>query len=111
MVKESQNLVNVVSEWPLIKYAKFNFRLADVTVNHSYLEVSLVIWSGIYLFFLIERFLKIFMESQNRKKDLELGHAHQPFCSEDDEPKNEGHCSGKPRIFTFVPSHNRMTIR
>ena len=51
------------------------------------------------------------MESQNRKKDLELGHAHQPFCSEDDEPKNEGHCSGKPRIFTFVPSHNRMTIR
>jgi len=70
------------------------FRLADVTVNHSYLEVSLVIWSGIYLFFLIERFLKIFMESQNRKKALELGHTHQPFCSEDEEPKNEGRCSG-----------------
>ena len=41
------------------------------------------------------------MESQNRKKALELGHTHQPFCSEDDEPKNEGRCSGKPRIFTF----------
>lgn len=70
------------------------FRLADVTVNHSYLEVSLVIWGGIYLFFIIERFMKIFMESQNRNKGLELGHTHQPFCSEDDEPKNEGHCSG-----------------
>ena len=37
------------------------------------------------------------MESQNRKKALELGHTHQPFCSEEDEPKNEGRCSGKPR--------------
>ena len=37
------------------------------------------------------------MESQNRKKALELGHTHQPFCSEDDEPKNEGRCSGKPK--------------
>ena len=91
---------NVVYERPLKLYAKFTFRLADVTVNHSYLEVSLVIWSGIYLFFLIERFLKIFMESQNRKKALETGHAHQPFCSEDDEPKNEGRCSGKPRTRT-----------
>ena len=40
------------------------------------------------------------MESQNRKKELELGHTHQPFCSEDDEPKNEGRCSGKPRTRT-----------
>ena len=51
------------------------------------------------------------MESQNRKKGLELGHTHQPFCSEEDEPKNEGRCSGKPRKFTFVTSHNRMILR
>jgi len=70
------------------------FRLADVTVNHSYLEVSLVIWFGIYLFFMIERFMKIFMESHNRKKGIDTGPTHQPFCSEDDEPKGEGHCAG-----------------
>lgn len=52
------------------------FRLSDVTVNHSYLNVSLTIWGGVYLFFMIERFLKIFMECQNAQKSLP-NHNHQ----------------------------------
>ena len=52
------------------------FQLADIEFfkDHAYLEVSLVIWFGIYLFFLIERFLKIFME--HKKFQNPGGHSH-----------------------------------
>jgi len=50
------------------------FRLAEVSFypHHSYLDISLTIWLGIYLFFLLERFLKIFMEYKSRLQ----GHSH-----------------------------------
>ena len=70
------------------------FRLADVTVNHSYLDVSLVIWSGTYLFFLIERFLKMFMEFQNSKSPPH-NHKFTPV-TEEIEYENSNHpCAGK----------------
>ena len=52
------------------------FQLADIEFfkDHAYLEVSLVIWFGIYLFLLIERFLKIFME--HKKFQNPGGHSH-----------------------------------
>ncbi len=41
--------------------------------HHSYLTISLVVWGGIYGFFVIERLLKIFMEVKNGKQvSLEL---------------------------------------
>jgi len=55
------------------------FRLADIEMypHHSYLNISLTIWTGLYLFFIIERFLKIFMDSKARKQgELVTGHEH-----------------------------------
>jgi zinc transporter ZupT len=48
------------------------FSLSDVEFypHHSYLEISIVIWAGVYLFFVIERFLKVFMEYRNRTEGL-----------------------------------------
>ncbi len=44
------------------------FGLADVGSfpHHSYLNVSIVIWGGVYGFFVIERLLKMFMEVKSR---------------------------------------------
>ena len=45
--------------------------------HHSYLNISLSIWAGLYLFFIIERFLKIFMDSKARKQgEVVNGHGH-----------------------------------
>ena len=56
------------------------FRLADVELypHHSYLSISLSIWAGLYLFFIIERFLKIFMDAKARKQGETVipGHSH-----------------------------------
>ena len=51
------------------------FKLSEVEFfpHHSYLTISLVVWGGIYGFFVIERLLKIFMEVKNGKQvSLEL---------------------------------------
>ena len=55
------------------------FRLADIEMfsHHSYLNISLSIWAGLYLFFIIERFLKIFMDAKARKQgEVVTGHGH-----------------------------------
>ena len=45
--------------------------------HHSYLNISLSIWAGLYLFFVIERFLKIFMDAKARKQGENIsGHGH-----------------------------------
>eukprot|EP00095_Tigriopus_kingsejongensis_P002521 maker-scaffold838_size90379-snap-gene-0.10 protein:Tk02521 transcript:maker-scaffold838_size90379-snap-gene-0.10-mRNA-1 annotation:"zinc transporter zip14" len=45
------------------------FSLSEVSFfpHHSYLNISLVIFGGIYLFFIIERFLKMVMEFKSRR--------------------------------------------
>ena len=55
------------------------FRLAEIDIytHHSYLSISMSIWMGLYLFFIIERFLKIFMDAKARKQGEVLhGHGH-----------------------------------
>jgi len=55
------------------------FRLADLEMypHHSYLNISLSIWAGLYLFFIIERFLKIFMDAKARAQgEMIPGHSH-----------------------------------
>jgi len=55
------------------------FRLSEYSLypHHSYLNISLTVLLGMYLFFLIERFLKIFMDSKARRQGtLDFGHTH-----------------------------------
>eukprot|EP00092_Neocalanus_flemingeri_P078687 GFUD01097926.1.p1 GENE.GFUD01097926.1~~GFUD01097926.1.p1 ORF type:complete len:490 (+),score=90.16 GFUD01097926.1:171-1640(+) len=55
------------------------FRLAELDMypHHSYLNISLTIWAGLYVFFIIERFLKIFMDAKARKQgEIVTGHSH-----------------------------------
>jgi len=55
------------------------FRLADVDLypHHSYLNISLSIWAGLYVFFIIERCLKIIMDAKARRQgDIIQGHGH-----------------------------------
>lgn len=55
------------------------FRLAELEMypHHSYLNISLTIWAGLYVFFIIERFLKIFMDAKARKQgEIISGHGH-----------------------------------
>jgi len=58
------------------------FRLAEISnlyPNHSYLWISLSIWLGMYLFFIIERFLKMFMDAKARRQGENLvfhSHSH-----------------------------------
>ena len=45
--------------------------------HHGYLNLSLTIWLGIYLFFIIERCLKIVMDAKARRRgELLGGHGH-----------------------------------
>ena len=45
--------------------------------HHGYLNISLTVWLGIYLFFIIERCLKIFMDSKARRRgEVVVGHSH-----------------------------------
>ena len=56
------------------------FRLNEISSlypNHSYLWISLSIWLGMYLFFVIERFLKMFMDAKARRQGESLvSHSH-----------------------------------
>jgi hypothetical protein len=49
--------------------------------HHGYLNISLTVWLGIYLFFIIERCLKIFMDSKARRRGETVGgrHSHHPL--------------------------------
>ncbi|TRY75774.1 hypothetical protein TCAL_13876 [Tigriopus californicus] len=53
------------------------FSLSEVTFfpHHSYLNISLVIFGGIYMFFIIERILKMIMEYKSRKDGYRC-HSH-----------------------------------
>jgi len=47
--------------------------------HHNYLNISLTIWAGIYLFFIIERLLKIVMDARARRQNEIVsrpGHSH-----------------------------------
>ena len=50
------------------------FSLSDVSFfpHHSYLDVSLIIWFGIYGFFVIERMLKMIMDIKQARQGEEL---------------------------------------
>ena len=53
------------------------FRLADFYPHHSYLYTSLSVFGGMYGFFVIERFLKMFMDAKARREGEELvSHSH-----------------------------------
>ena len=81
------------------------FSLADHYPHHDYLTISLVIWSGVYLFFIIERFLKIFMELKNRKN----GSEHKLPESENNDKNENGGCAGEliPKVAVY---ENRYRI-
>ena len=42
------------------------FGLPDSDPEHGYLQTSFLLWAGIWLFFMIERFLKIIMDAKQR---------------------------------------------
>lgn len=47
--------------------------------HHNYLNLSLTIWGGIYLFFVVERLLKILMDVRARRQEEKVpgqGHSH-----------------------------------
>ena len=68
------------------------FRLSEMDMypHHSYLNISLTVWAGLYLFFIIERFLKIFMDAKARKQGETLyghGHSHNGIGASDPEKR------------------------
>ncbi len=76
--------------------------------HHSYLDISLVIWAGIYLFFLIERFLKIFMEYKSRANGVAIpSHSH----NHNNHKNNQNMKTGTPAatvdsMFAIVSENN-----
>ena len=74
------------------------FRLAEVSSlypNHSYLWISLSIWLGMYLFFIIERFLKMFMDAKARRQGENLvSHSHSHALPPQQEESSEKQMPG-----------------
>ena len=108
------------------------YRLADVEMysHHSYLNISLSIWAGLYLFFVIERFLKIFMDAKARKQGEVIsnhGHSHtngdtnhdeSPTSPEEvkfigglEEPERSKTCNAVLQDVTEVYSNSQSAIR
>jgi zinc transporter 14 len=105
------------------------FSLANVSLypNHSYLKISMVIWIGIYLFFLIERFLKLFMEHKSRGSGLKVpvhdhaGGPSQPLntvdsqlaimASEEKEEEEQGSCGGGSMPKGQFYEHSKAAMR
>lgn len=56
----------------------FNLNKNPLFPHHSYLHVALAIWAGMYLFFIIERFMKISMDAKARREGEKIlaGHGH-----------------------------------
>jgi len=65
------------------------FRLAESSMypHHSYLNISLTIWAGLYLFFIIERLLKIVMDAKARRQGEVMGNGHHHGILDDDHEK------------------------
>jgi len=74
------------------------FRLAEISnlyPNHSYLWISLSIWLGMYLFFIIERFLKMFMDAKARRQGENLvSHSHSHALPPQQEESSEKQMPG-----------------
>ena len=78
------------------------FSLADYFPHHDYLVISLVVWFGIYLFFIIERILKIFMEFKSRNNGFHhteqsipaIVESHFTLDSDIEDNKPNGGCTG-----------------
>lgn len=47
------------------------FGMMDSDPHHHYLNTSVLLWSGVWLFFMIERFLKIIMDWKEKKHQLQ----------------------------------------
>jgi len=57
----------------------FNLPKVPFYPHHSYLSISLAVWAGMYLFFVIERLMKIWMDAKARREGepiLPAGHGH-----------------------------------
>jgi len=56
----------------------FNLSKVPFYPHHSYLSISLAVWAGMYLFFIIERFMKIWMDAKARREGEPIlpGHGH-----------------------------------
>lgn len=50
----------------------FNLSAVSFYPHHSYLTVALSIFAGMYLFFIIERFMKIFMDAKARREGQDI---------------------------------------
>ena len=44
--------------------------------HHGYLNISMAIWLGMYLFFILERCLRIFMDARSRRQGISFNHSH-----------------------------------
>jgi len=85
------------------------FRLAEMDMypHHSYLNISLTIWAGLYLFFIIERFLKIFMDAKARKQGETIhghGHSHNGIGASSDPEKRMLQCDNSISSLDTVTS-------
>lgn len=66
------------------------FKLSSVNFypHHSYLKISMSVWLGMYLFFAIERFLKMFMDAKARRQGEDIiAHGHNHVAEEVDYEK------------------------
>ncbi len=72
--------------------------------HHGYLNISLTVWLGIYLFFIIERCLKIFMDHKARQRG-EQGASHHHHHSHSHPGKElENLLSTSPQVGTENPA-------
>merc|ERR1719369_2282789 len=85
------------------------FRLSEMDMypHHNYLNISLTIWAGLYLFFIIERFLKIFMDAKARKQGETIhghGHSHNGIMASSDPEKRMLQCDNSISSLDTVTS-------
>lgn len=83
------------------------FRLSEMEMypHHSYLNISLTVWAGLYLFFIIERFLKIFMDAKARKQGETMhGHTHNGIGTMADSEKRMLQCDNSISSLDTVTS-------
>ena len=85
------------------------FSLSEVSFfpHHSYLNVSIMIFGGVYMFFVIERMLKMIMELKSRRNTLESGRGyvsavHGNFNQQEEKENHQNHAS-IPIVEEFSP--------
>ncbi|XP_023338022.1 zinc transporter ZIP14 [Eurytemora carolleeae] len=54
----------------------FSLKEVDFFPHHGYLNISMAIWLGMYLFFILERCLRIFMDARSRRQGIPFNHSH-----------------------------------